>query len=35
MKVWTLRVTVLDIAWGMLLTAAAAGAGAGAALKMR
>ena len=35
MKVWTLRVTALDIVWGMFLTAAAAGAGAGAALKMR
>ena len=35
MKVWTLRVTLLDIGWGMLLTAAAAGAGALAALKFR
>jgi uncharacterized membrane protein len=35
MKVWTLRVTALDIVWGMFLTAAAAGAGAGAALKTR
>jgi len=35
MKVWTLRVTVLDIAWGMFLTAAAASAGAIAALKIR
>src|SRR3982751_801861 len=34
MKVWSLRVTVLDIAWGMLLTAAAASAGAIAALKI-
>jgi uncharacterized membrane protein len=35
MKVWTLRVTVLDIVWGMFLTGAAATAGAIAALKIR
>jgi len=35
MKVWTLRVTLLDIGWGMLLTAAAASAGAFATLKLR
>ncbi|HET7083923.1 MAG TPA: DUF2177 family protein [Rhizomicrobium sp.] len=35
MKVWTLRVTLLDIAWGVFLTSAAAAAGALAALKIR
>ncbi len=35
MKVWTLRVTLLDIAWGMLLTAAAASAGTIAAMRVR
>jgi uncharacterized membrane protein len=35
MKVWTLRVTVLDIGWGMIVTATAASAGAFAALKLR
>jgi uncharacterized membrane protein len=35
MKVWTLRVTLLDIGWGMVLTAAAAGLAALAALKIR
>ena len=35
MKVWTLRVTALDIAWGMFLTGAAAAAGAIAALRIR
>jgi len=34
MKVWSLRVTVLDMAWGTLLTAATASAGALAALKL-
>jgi len=34
MKVWTLRVTLLDIGWGTLLTAATASAGAVAALKL-
>lgn len=35
MKVWTLRVTVLDIAWGMFLTGTVASAGASAALRFR
>jgi uncharacterized membrane protein len=35
MKVWTLRVTVLDIGWGMIVTATAVSAGAFAALKLR
>jgi len=35
MKVWTLRVTVLDIGWGMIVTATAASAGAFAALNLR
>ena len=35
MKVWTLRVTVLDIAWGMVLTGAAATAGTVASMKIR
>ena len=35
MKVWSLRVTVLDIGWGAILTAAAAGAGALAALRFK
>jgi len=35
MKVWTLRVTLIDIGWGALLTATAASAGALAALKFR
>ena len=35
MKVWTLRVTVVDIGWGMFLTAAAASVAALAALKLR
>ena len=35
MKVWTLRVTLLDIAWGTFLTGASAGAAAVAALKFR
>ena len=34
MKVWTLRVTVLDIAWGAVLTGATAATGALAALKL-
>lgn len=34
MKVWTLRVTLLDIAWGTILTASTASAGAAAALKL-
>ncbi len=33
MKVWTLRVTLLDIAWGTILTGVTASAGALAALK--
>ncbi|MBW8708206.1 MAG: DUF2177 family protein, partial [Alphaproteobacteria bacterium] len=33
MKVWTLRVTLLDIAWGTILTGITASAGAFAALK--
>lgn len=33
MKVWTLRVTLLDMAWGTLLTAVTAGAGTLAALR--
>jgi uncharacterized membrane protein len=35
MKVWTMRVTVLDIGWGMLLTTVAASLAALAALKVR
>jgi uncharacterized membrane protein len=35
MKVWSLRVTVLDIGWGMIVTATAASAGAFAALKLK
>jgi uncharacterized membrane protein len=35
MKVWTLRVTLLDIAWGTFLTGVSAGAAAMAALKFR
>ena len=35
MKVWTLRVTMLDIGWGMILTAIAASAGTFVALKSR
>jgi uncharacterized membrane protein len=35
LKVWSLRVTVLDIGWGALVTAAAASAGALAAIKLR
>jgi uncharacterized membrane protein len=35
MKVWTLRVTLLDIGWGSFLTAVAASVGALAALKLR
>ena len=35
LKVWSLRVTLLDIGWGMLLTAIAASVGALAALKFR
>ena len=35
MKVWSSRVTVLDIGWGAILTAAAASAGAIAALRFR
>ncbi|HJT42994.1 MAG TPA: DUF2177 family protein [Rhizomicrobium sp.] len=35
MKVWTLRVTLLDIAWGTILTGVTASAGALAALKFR
>jgi uncharacterized membrane protein len=35
LKVWTLRVTVLDMAWGTILTAATAAAGALAALKFK
>lgn len=34
LKVWSLQVTILDMAWGTLLTAAAASAGAWAALKL-
>jgi uncharacterized membrane protein len=34
MKVWTLRVTLLDVTWGTILTAATASAGALAALKL-
>jgi len=33
MKVWTLRVTLLDVAWGAILTGITASAGAAAALK--
>lgn len=32
LKVWSLRVSLIDMAWGTFVTAAAAGAGAGAAL---
>jgi uncharacterized membrane protein len=35
LKVWTLRVTVLDMAWGTVLTAVTATAGALAALKFK
>jgi uncharacterized membrane protein len=35
MKVWSLRVTLLDMGWGMFLTAAAASAGAFAALRLK
>ncbi|HKQ45643.1 MAG TPA: DUF2177 family protein [Rhizomicrobium sp.] len=35
MKVWTLRVTLLDIAWGTILTGVTASAGALAVLKFR
>jgi len=35
MKVWTLRVTLLDIAWGTFLTGAAASAASLAALRLR
>jgi uncharacterized membrane protein len=35
MKVWTLRVTLLDIAWGTILTGVTASAGAFAALRFR
>ncbi|HSS15073.1 MAG TPA: DUF2177 family protein [Rhizomicrobium sp.] len=35
MKVWTLRVTLLDIAWGTFLTGAAAAAASLAALRSR
>jgi len=35
MKVWTLRVTLLDIGWGIFLTATAASVAAWAALKFR
>jgi uncharacterized membrane protein len=34
MKVWTLRVTLLDVSWGTILTAVTASAGALAALKL-
>jgi uncharacterized membrane protein len=34
MKVWTLRVTLFDIAWGTILTGVTASAGALAALKL-
>ena len=33
MKVWTLRVTLLDVAWGAILTGITASAGAAAALR--
>jgi uncharacterized membrane protein len=33
MKVWTLRVTLLDVAWGTILTGVTASAGTLAALK--
>jgi uncharacterized membrane protein len=33
MKAWTLRVTLLDAAWGTILTAITASAGAAVALK--
>jgi uncharacterized membrane protein len=33
LKVWSLRVTLLDIGWGMVLTAVAASVGALAAFK--
>ncbi|HKU63775.1 MAG TPA: DUF2177 family protein [Rhizomicrobium sp.] len=35
MKVWTLRVTLLDIAWGTFLTGTAASAASAVALKFR
>ena len=35
LKVWSLRITLLDIGWGMLVTAASASAGALAAIKFR
>ena len=35
LKVWSLRVTLLDIGWGIVLTAVAASVGALAALKFR
>jgi uncharacterized membrane protein len=35
LKVWTLRVTLLDMAWGTVLTGVTAAAGALAALKFR
>jgi uncharacterized membrane protein len=35
MKVWTLRVTLIDVGWGTALTAVAASAAALAALKLR
>jgi uncharacterized membrane protein len=35
LKLWSLRVTMLDIGWGATVTAAASGAGAWAALKIR
>jgi uncharacterized membrane protein len=35
LKVWTLRVTILDMAWGTVLTGATATAGALAALKFK
>ena len=35
LKVWTLRVTLLDMAWGTFLTGATATAGALAALKLK
>jgi uncharacterized membrane protein len=35
LKVWTLRVTLLDMAWGTFLTGATAAAGALAALKFK
>jgi uncharacterized membrane protein len=35
LKVWSLRITVIDMAWGTVLTGAAASAGALAALAVR